>query len=152
MFTSNIMKYRLINASPEYVIDFIEANEFEFQHEEELQEALFQRNEPLINLALALYGNNEIVVGKLYETGNFDLQTACMAGNVFGQADYSQDENVWLGNKSYMSELVKQTSVQFTDTGVEFNNEVKLLTTLLCNHESSHELLMLFINRQYTIC
>ena len=143
------MKYRLMNSSPEYVLDFIEANESIFESEEELQEALFQRDEPLINLALALYGNNEDVLCRLYESGNFDLQTACMAGKAFGHYDYCQEAEVWLGNKTYILELAKESSVQFTDTTLQVNDEARLLATLLSNPEISSELLLLFINRQW---
>lgn len=143
------MKYRLINASPEYVLDFIEANEFIFKSEEELQEALFQRNEPLINLALALYGNNEDILCKLYESGNLDLQTACMAGKGFGPKWSSPELDAWFNDKTYILELVKESSVKFADDVLEANNETKLLATLLSNPESTHELLLLFINRQW---
>lgn len=144
-----LIKYRLIHASPEYVLNFIEENKFKFRELEHLQEILYERNEPLINLAIALYGFNIKVICSIYDSGDLGLQTACMEGCLFSMKGYDTDTNHWLNSKDYISKLTKNATVSDLDSGYEINAEAQLLKTLITNPECSTEILTQFINRKW---
>jgi hypothetical protein len=94
---------RLSIASPEQV--FAELKEYgayksrqgKFGGDNELEEALFARNDPLINLGLAQYASSHTIVTALYHSGSLEtrehtyykaLRLACLANEIMQHQNY----------------------------------------------------------------
>ena len=69
------IEYQLVNASPEYVFDWLKNNVVEKhilgdESRDQLENSLLLRNENLINLGLALYGEVPSIGYKLFKQGH----------------------------------------------------------------------------------
>ena len=76
------IEYNLVNATPEYVFEWLKNNVDEKRDEErdKLENALLSRNEKLINLGLALFGEAPSVGHKLFKSTDLIIKRATLAG------------------------------------------------------------------------
>ena len=85
------IEYKLANASPEYVLEWLQDNvtkeNFVSEERESLENALFSRNEKLINLGLALFGSVQSIGYRLFKSEDMVIKRASLAGRSisFGQ-------------------------------------------------------------------
>jgi hypothetical protein len=87
---TDLIAYKLLNSSPQVVYDFFEKPATDQKHifsvtlvDEETEKKLITRNEPLINLAIALFGCFSEVSLQLYNNSDLDIKKAVLHGRGF---------------------------------------------------------------------
>lgn len=99
---TNFLSYELMHASPEYVYKWLKKNQTNDEVDKyNIEPFLLKRNEPLINLGLALYGENPDTGFTLYKTGNDEIKKAVLAGQTFA---YSYG---WLLNEDILADMIR---------------------------------------------
>ena len=91
---------RLKLSSPESVFEWLKKNkpkhygigkkslDWKEAHSRDIENSLYERKEPLINLGLALYGLNCKVSEQIFLTGDQDLKLAVCSGPSFYISDW----------------------------------------------------------------
>ena len=79
------IKYQLVNAAPEYVFEWLKNNVVEKhtlgdEKRDQLENSLLSRNEKLINLSLALYGEVPSVGYSLFKSDDPIIKRAALSG------------------------------------------------------------------------
>ncbi len=105
-----VTRYLLENSEPNYVFEWLKNNQPEsgsymFDDKERLsiETTLFDRNNPIINLGLALFGLYSEVSLKLYSKDDNTLKRAVLSGRSVGGFGYGK---WWL--KGILTELIKE--------------------------------------------
>lgn len=81
----DITTYRLVHSSPDNVFEWLKNNSDDknknvYDDYEIIENELLKRNDPLINLGLALYGQSNKVGHQLYQTGDKTIKKAVLSG------------------------------------------------------------------------
>ncbi|MGB2247413.1 MAG: hypothetical protein ACPH3N_07070 [Alcanivorax sediminis] len=79
------IEYQLVNAAPEYVFEWLKNNVVEThilgdEKRDQLENSLLSRNEKLINLGLALYGEVPSVGYSLFKSDDPTIKRAALSG------------------------------------------------------------------------
>jgi len=78
------IKYQLVNAAPEYVFEWLKNNLVEKhnygENRDEFENSLLSRNDKLINLGLALYGESPSVGYLLFKSDDLIVKRAALSG------------------------------------------------------------------------
>lgn len=130
------VEYQLVNASPEYVFEWLKDNVVE-KHSlddkrDKLEEALLSRNEKLINLGLALYGVVPAIGYKLFKLDDSVIKRAVLSGRSVHPGFI---EKSWVLNQDVIPLLLeeaKKKSVEY-DGDDFYSNEESFLHVLLNN-------------------
>ena len=129
--------YWLSHASADVVFEWLRENKplerYGASREEEIEKILIGRNEPLINLGLALYGHQPETGLSLFRSGDKTIKKAALAGtsvsfNLFG---------CWVETSGVLKELLES-----------FDDELDLLKSFLSNKFIPDELLVSLYERR----
>lgn len=121
------VEYRLLNASPEYVFDWLEKNTVDY-HRVQLEESLLARNDNLINLGLALYASSPSVGYALFKSDDLTIKRASLCGmsvvrELFGES--------WVINDDVLPFLLEEEKLK--KHSVVYENNKTLLHELFNN-------------------
>ncbi len=106
-------KYLLEHSDPTSVFEWLKNNQLKRQQEEdreELENALLDRNNPVINLGLALYGSDLRVGKKLYEEGNEVIKRAVLSGSTISPG---------LPGRSWIIELLPEILTEWNEDNLK---------------------------------
>jgi hypothetical protein len=80
MFEKNTLHVRLKNASVELVLSWLDKwyDNGEYNLDEEDENILLDRNEPLLDAALAEYTSENEILSRIYVRGDISLKKACL--------------------------------------------------------------------------
>lgn len=104
------IEYQLVNAAPEYVFEWlknnvVEKHTFLDEDRDQLENSLLSRNEKLINLGLALYGEVPSVGYTLFKSGDPIIKRAALSGRSVGPVFLDES---WVLNDDVIPALLEE--------------------------------------------
>ena len=104
------IEYQLVNAAPEYVFEWLKNNVVETQpidveNRNKLENALFSRNDKLIKLGLALYGEAPSTGYSLFKSGDPTIKRAALSGRSVRSRYYGES---WVLNDDVIPSLIEE--------------------------------------------
>ncbi|MED5530691.1 MAG: hypothetical protein VYA99_10100 [Pseudomonadota bacterium] len=127
------VEFQLVNSAPEFVFEWLKSNpiekhKYENGNRDRLEHSLLSRNEKLINLGLALYGETPSVGYSLFKSGDQNIKRAALGGR--SVSPIFLDES-WVFNDDVIPALLEEE--RKTENNENDDDRVSLLQQLLGN-------------------